>query len=203
MSKSSSFGSPSGRSRPSATVVPMLHYPAALEAASWLCRCFAFVVHLRIGTHRVQLEVGEGAVVVTTAANPEGAALTAGHSIMRSSARRRRSLQTCNPSERTHHQPATNAAVRREAIHRRRPRGPPMDLLTKRRECAAEFMGRRAGGQKCHLTPPSSGQPKSQLRWLSVCRSCRTLDPQETSCSRAAPRSSPRWVLGVGRHEAS
>ena len=67
---------------PSATVVPVLHYPAALEAASWLCRCFGFVEHLRIGTHRVQLGVGEGAVVVTTAANPEGAALKAGHSIM-------------------------------------------------------------------------------------------------------------------------
>ena len=76
------FGSPSNRSMPSATVVPVLHYPAALEAASWLCRCFGFVEHLRIGTHRVQLEVGEGAVVVSTAAHPEGAALAAGHSIM-------------------------------------------------------------------------------------------------------------------------
>jgi uncharacterized glyoxalase superfamily protein PhnB len=67
---------------PSATVIPVLHYPAALEAASWLCRCFGFAERLRIGTHRVQLEVGDGAVVVATETVPTSSALAAGHSVM-------------------------------------------------------------------------------------------------------------------------
>ena len=75
------FGGPTNRSMPSATVIPVLHYPAALEAAAWLCRCFGFAERLRIGTHRVQLELGDGAIVVTTAAGC-GAALVAVHSVL-------------------------------------------------------------------------------------------------------------------------
>ena len=82
MSESLNFGSPSNCSIPPATVIPVLHYPAALEAATWLCRCFGFTERLRIGAHRVQLEVGDGAVVVVTATTSVGAALSAGHSIM-------------------------------------------------------------------------------------------------------------------------
>ncbi|HLI78014.1 MAG TPA: VOC family protein, partial [Acidobacteriaceae bacterium] len=48
-----------------ATVIPVLAYPNAPEAATWLCRAFGFTVRLRVDTHRVQLNVGaDGAVIV-------------------------------------------------------------------------------------------------------------------------------------------
>ncbi len=34
------------------------------QAAAWLCDAFGFSVRLRIGNHRVQLNVGDGAVTV-------------------------------------------------------------------------------------------------------------------------------------------
>ncbi len=52
------------RSIPRATVIPVLAYPNVPEAATWLCEAFGFTVRLRIGNHRVQLNVGEGAVIV-------------------------------------------------------------------------------------------------------------------------------------------
>lgn len=55
---------PENRSMPQATVVPILHYADVLKASEWLCRAFGFSEHLRIGTHRIQLSVGAGAVVV-------------------------------------------------------------------------------------------------------------------------------------------
>jgi len=54
----------SNRSIARATVIPVLAYPDVTEAAAWLCDAFGFTVRLRIGTHRVQLNVGEGAVTV-------------------------------------------------------------------------------------------------------------------------------------------
>jgi uncharacterized glyoxalase superfamily protein PhnB len=54
----------SNRSIPSATVIPILAYPDVNEAATWLCEAFGFSVRLRIGSHRVQLNVGEGAAIV-------------------------------------------------------------------------------------------------------------------------------------------
>ena len=54
----------SNRSIPRATVIPVLAYPDVNEAAAWLCEAFGFSVRLRIGDHRVQLNVGEGAVIV-------------------------------------------------------------------------------------------------------------------------------------------
>ena len=54
----------SNRSIPSATVIPVLAYPDANQAAAWLCDAFDFSVRIRIGAHRVQLNVGEGAVIV-------------------------------------------------------------------------------------------------------------------------------------------
>lgn len=55
----------SNRSAPRATVIPVLAYPDVSKAAAWLCDAFGFTVRLRIGTHRVQLNVGDdGAVVV-------------------------------------------------------------------------------------------------------------------------------------------
>ena len=49
---------------PRATVIPVLAYQDVNEAAAWLCEAFGFSVRLRIGTHRVQLNVGDGAVTV-------------------------------------------------------------------------------------------------------------------------------------------
>jgi uncharacterized glyoxalase superfamily protein PhnB len=53
------------RSMPSSAVIPVLAYPDVREAVEWLCRCFGFTERLRIGTHRAQLSIGDGAVVVT------------------------------------------------------------------------------------------------------------------------------------------
>jgi uncharacterized glyoxalase superfamily protein PhnB len=53
---------------PAADVIPVLGYPDVAKAAAWLCDAFAFTVRLRIADHRVQLNVGGGAVVVAKAA---------------------------------------------------------------------------------------------------------------------------------------
>jgi uncharacterized glyoxalase superfamily protein PhnB len=53
------------RSMPSSTVIPQLAYPDVGEATAWLCAAFGFTVRLRIGNHRAQLNVGDGAVVLT------------------------------------------------------------------------------------------------------------------------------------------
>lgn len=53
------------RSRPSATVIPVLRYVNVIEASEWLCATFGLKERLRIGTHRVQLVYGDGAVIVT------------------------------------------------------------------------------------------------------------------------------------------
>ncbi len=54
----------SNRSIPRATVIPVLAYPDVSQAAAWLCDAFGFSVRLRIGNHRVQLNAGDGALVV-------------------------------------------------------------------------------------------------------------------------------------------
>jgi uncharacterized glyoxalase superfamily protein PhnB len=42
----------------------VLAYPDVNQAAAWLCDAFGFSVRLRIGNHRIQLNVGDGAIVV-------------------------------------------------------------------------------------------------------------------------------------------
>ncbi len=54
----------SNRSIPPATVIPVLAYPDVSHAASWLCDAFGFTVRLRIGNHRIQLNAGDGAVIL-------------------------------------------------------------------------------------------------------------------------------------------
>lgn len=54
----------SNRSVPAAVVIPVLSYPDVNQAAAWLSDAFGFSVRLRIGTHRVQLNVGQGAVIL-------------------------------------------------------------------------------------------------------------------------------------------
>jgi uncharacterized glyoxalase superfamily protein PhnB len=55
----------SNRSIPGATVIPELAYPDVGEAIDWLCDTFGFTLRLRIANHRAQLNIGDGAVVVT------------------------------------------------------------------------------------------------------------------------------------------
>jgi uncharacterized glyoxalase superfamily protein PhnB len=57
----------------------VLAYPDVNEAARWLCDAFGFTVRLRIGDHRIQLNVGvgDGAVVVK-----QGAASASDDSVM-------------------------------------------------------------------------------------------------------------------------
>jgi uncharacterized glyoxalase superfamily protein PhnB len=45
-------------------VIPVLVYPSVGEAIDWLRDAFGFSLRLRIGDHRAQLNVGDGAVVV-------------------------------------------------------------------------------------------------------------------------------------------
>ena len=52
------------RSMPSSTVIPVLVYPDVAQAVDWLCCTFGFAEHLRIGSHRSQLTVGDGSIVV-------------------------------------------------------------------------------------------------------------------------------------------
>jgi uncharacterized glyoxalase superfamily protein PhnB len=53
------------RSMPRCTVIPELAYPDVGEAIDWLCDAFGFTLRLRIGNHRAQLNVGDGAIVLT------------------------------------------------------------------------------------------------------------------------------------------
>lgn len=70
------------RSIARAVVIPVLSYPDVNAAAAWLCEAFGFTVRLRIGTHRVQMNVGEGALTLREL-HPEemNAPLGLGHSI--------------------------------------------------------------------------------------------------------------------------
>ena len=70
------------RSIPRAIVIPVLAYPNAPEAAAWLCDAFGFTVRLRIDTHRVQINVGDGAVIAREPRPYEqGSPLGLGHSL--------------------------------------------------------------------------------------------------------------------------
>lgn len=70
------------KSIPRATVIPVLAYPDVNQAASWLCEAFGFTVRLCIANHRVQLNVGDGAVIVRELHPDEvNAPLGLGHSI--------------------------------------------------------------------------------------------------------------------------
>jgi len=54
----------SNRSCPPSTVIPELPYANVGQAAEWLCFVFGFTVRIRVGNHRIQLNVGDGAIVV-------------------------------------------------------------------------------------------------------------------------------------------
>src|SRR4051794_32570277 len=67
------------RSIPSAIVIPELAYADVPAASTWLCNAFGFAERLRIANHRIQLTLGDGALVVIEA--PEAPAAPA-HTIM-------------------------------------------------------------------------------------------------------------------------
>ena len=71
------------RSIPRATVIPVLAYPDAPEAAAWLCQAFGFTVRLRVDTHRVQLNVGAAGAVIVRERRPyeQDAPLGLGHNL--------------------------------------------------------------------------------------------------------------------------
>jgi len=52
------------RSAPNTAVIPVLYYPDVREAVEWLIAALPFVERLRIGDHRCQLVLGNGAIVV-------------------------------------------------------------------------------------------------------------------------------------------
>jgi uncharacterized glyoxalase superfamily protein PhnB len=62
------------RSIPGCTVIPEIGYPNLREAAEWLSKAFGFSVRVRIGNHRVQMNVGDGAVVLIECAKDTQAA---------------------------------------------------------------------------------------------------------------------------------
>jgi uncharacterized glyoxalase superfamily protein PhnB len=71
------------RSVPSAAVIPVLAYADVGQASDWLCAAFGFRQRLRIGDHRAQLVLGDGAVILTARSEPGSAgAETATHSVL-------------------------------------------------------------------------------------------------------------------------
>jgi len=58
---------------PPGPVIPELPYADVPAAARWLCTAFGFVERLRIGAHRIQLKVGNGAIVVVEGGAAGGA----------------------------------------------------------------------------------------------------------------------------------
>jgi len=74
------------RSIPKCTVIPELAYPDVKKASAWLCDVFGFSVRIDMGSHRAQLNVGEGAVVLTNLlerdSSPDPVAPTVNISVM-------------------------------------------------------------------------------------------------------------------------
>jgi uncharacterized glyoxalase superfamily protein PhnB len=70
----------SNRSIPNCTVIPELAYPDIGKAIDWLGDAFGFTLRLRIANHRAQLNVGDGALVLTEL--PEGQQVDGGHSML-------------------------------------------------------------------------------------------------------------------------
>lgn len=72
----------SNRSIPSATVVPELGYADVRAAATWLCEVLGFKERLRIANHRIQLTLGDGALVVVEGPDAPDAAHASTHGIL-------------------------------------------------------------------------------------------------------------------------
>lgn len=53
------------QSMPTSTVIPVLSYPDVDQAVDWLASAFGFTLRWQAGSHRAQLNVGDGCVAVT------------------------------------------------------------------------------------------------------------------------------------------
>jgi uncharacterized glyoxalase superfamily protein PhnB len=53
------------RSMLHSTVIPEIPYPDVVEATKWLCDAFGFTSRVAMGNHRAQLNVGDGAIVLS------------------------------------------------------------------------------------------------------------------------------------------
>jgi uncharacterized glyoxalase superfamily protein PhnB len=49
---------------PPSTIIPQVSYPDVGEGAAWLAEAFGFQVRIRIANHRIQMMLGESALVV-------------------------------------------------------------------------------------------------------------------------------------------
>jgi uncharacterized glyoxalase superfamily protein PhnB len=70
------------RSIPPATVIPVLAYPDLPAAIDWITAAFGFTVRLRIANHRAQMNVGDGAVVLTDGGTTLAPNAARTHSVM-------------------------------------------------------------------------------------------------------------------------
>ena len=61
-------------------MIPELAYPDIGKAIDWLCDTFGFTLRLRIANHRAQMNVGDGAVILTELR--AGSQVDGGHSVM-------------------------------------------------------------------------------------------------------------------------
>ena len=52
------------RSVPRSIVIPQLIYSDVEQATRWLCDTFGFTLRIGMGSHRAQLNVGDGAIVL-------------------------------------------------------------------------------------------------------------------------------------------
>jgi uncharacterized glyoxalase superfamily protein PhnB len=67
---------------PEAAVIPVLSYPDVGLAVGWLVEVFGFTERLRIGDHRAQLTIGDGAVVVRQVDGSTDRQRSSGDSVM-------------------------------------------------------------------------------------------------------------------------
>lgn len=70
------------RSMPDCTVIPVLGYADVDVAIQWLCQAFGAKCRLRIGDHRAQMILGQGAFVVAARVGPPPQGASDTHSIM-------------------------------------------------------------------------------------------------------------------------
>ena len=70
------------RSIPDSVVIPELPYTNVSEAAAWLGKALGFTERLRILNHRIQMNVGAGAIVLVERASPALPRERCGHAIL-------------------------------------------------------------------------------------------------------------------------
>lgn len=109
------------RSIPSSTVIPVLLYPDVDKAVEWLSAAFGFTVRVRIGSHRVQMNVGDDGHMVVK----EGRGAQAGEML--------HSVMVRVEDVRRHHEQAVKSGAR--IVH------PPEDYPYGERQYTAEDPG--------------------------------------------------------------